>query len=701
MALTVLVWLHEKRDQEHALTAQFEREVERIRGAILDRFRAYESILRSTSRIVIGSERVTAAEWRRFYENLDINSPFPGTHGLALSEYVPSAELAAFEALERSETGDFKVFPKSRRDDHFVVRLAEPRERVAKAIGFDIGSDPIRREAAERARDTGLLAMSGDVSAVTVEREKHAILLCMPIYRSGITPATVIGRRADLAGWVNVGYHSGPLIEQILERVMPSVHVDVFDGPVATPEHIIYDPDGSIDPAGNSAPALLQRVTHLDIGGRTWTLRVALPAGSDLIDQGLGHQSILFAGLILGIALWYAAHLLVSGRQAAIVLAERMTQALRKSEAKYRRISELTAEGIFQTTIDGRFISANPALSRMLGYDSPEELVTSVTDIGRQLYVDPQDRERQKKDLAKHGRERGREGRWYRKDGRVMWYSENIRLVRDDNGNALYFEGTVEDITERKQAEEDLYRAKEQAEFANRAKTEFLANMSHELRTPLNSIIGFSDMIRRQFLGPIDNARYRDYADDINDSGHHLLALIGDILDVSKIEAGAMEVSEENMSVGAVVESCIRMVRDRAEQGRVTLSVEVPDDLPVLRADSRQVKQIIINLLSNAIKFTPADGRVAISADVEDSRGVVLRVSDTGVGIPAEKMTRVLEPFGQAGDILTRDHEGTGLGLSLAKSLTELHGGTLILESELEHGTTVTVRFPPGRSIGG
>ncbi len=699
LAITVLAWQDQKRDDEHVLTVRFEREVERIRGAVLGRFRAYESILRSSRGFVIGSERVTADEWRRFYEILDIDSYFPEIHDLTLTVYVTAAELAAFEAAERSEVPGFEVFPKGRRDHYLVVRLAEPRELMATNVGFDMGIDPVRREAAERARDTGRLAMSADVPTVAIEGQKSAILLFLPIYRSEGTPATVAERRAALVGWVNVGFHSAPLIDRILAEVMPAVQVDVFDAAEATPEHLIYDPDGAVDRAGNEVPASLERLTRLHIGGRTWTLHITVPAESDLIDRGLGHYGILISGLILSFFLWYVAHLLVSGRQRAIGLAGEMTAALHESEGKYRRIFEHADDGIFQTTLDGRFISANPAMARMLGYDSPKDLMASVTDIGRQLYVDPEGRERLKADLLEHGYVRGGEDRWRRKDGRVFWYAENTRLVRNADGEILYLEGMVRDISERKRAEEALNRAKEEAELANRAKTDFLANMSHELRTPLNSVIGFSDMLKSECFGPLGDPRYREYAEDINESGCHLLAVISDILDVSKIEAGVMEVSEENVLVGAAVESCVRMVNERAEKGRVALSVKVSDDLPVLRADSRQVKQILLNLLSNAIKFTPAGGGIAISAGVGDSREVVLRVSDSGIGIAAGKIPRVLEPFGQAGDILTRNHEGTGLGLSLAKSLIELHGGTLTLESELERGTTVTVRFPPERSI--
>ncbi len=261
------------------------------------------------------------------------------------------------------------------------------------------------------------------------------------------------------------------------------------------------------------------------------------------------------------------------------------------------------------------------------------------------------------------------------------------------------FVTTYSDITDLKKVETELMRAKEAAETANRAKTEFLANMSHELRTPLNAVIGFSEMMDNEIYGPLGDPRYGEYANSINESGLHLLSLIDDILDLSKIEVGKMAFNEETVEIPALVESCQLLVGDAAQANGVMLHSTIWGPLPLVRGDGRKIKQVLLNLLQNAIKFTPAGGEVKTAATIDTNGDMLITVSDTGIGMRSEDIPRALERFGQIEGSLSRRYNGAGLGLPLAKSLAELHGGTLTITSTPGKGTKVTMILPSDRLL--
>ncbi len=254
---------------------------------------------------------------------------------------------------------------------------------------------------------------------------------------------------------------------------------------------------------------------------------------------------------------------------------------------------------------------------------------------------------------------------------------------------------TFTDVTELRVAEQHAIAAKNAAEAASRAKSDFLANMSHELRTPLNAIIGYSEAITARLFGPIA-ARYAEYAGDINTSGQHLLQIIGDLLDLAKIEAGRMEIFEERLDLRTVAEDALHMMRERAQRAGLALTLECRGDFTLV-GDRRAIRQILLNLVSNAIKFTDAGG--AVSATIADAPagGLALVVADTGIGMAAHEIPKALEPFGQISGPMSRRHQGTGLGLPLVRSFAELHEATMAIESAPGTGTRVSIVFPPSR----
>ena len=412
-----------------------------------------------------------------------------------------------------------------------------------------------------------------------------------------------------------------------------------------------------------------------------------------------------------------------------ITESKRVDQALRVSEQRFRAVVNNSPAKIHVKDAQGRYVLINTLAEKLFG-------VTDLEARGRTTHdIFPKDKADSFTDhdqaVIDTGRTIEEEEDWLLED-RVHTYLTVKFPILDSAGGIAGIGAIGTDITERKHAEEriqeseralqarvaeleaaqrrledqeanlislagDLKIARDEAEAANRAKSEFLATMSHELRTPLNAIIGFSEIIGTEVLGPVGNTKYRDYAEDIHNSGQHLLDLINDILDLSKVESGMDELHEEEIEIPEVAHSVLRLVQQRAQKHGVNLELELPGTPLHLRADRRKLKQILVNLLANAIKFTEAGGKVVLTVRCQAGQGYEFQVSDTGIGIAPEDIPKALSQFGQVDSTLGRQHEGTGLGLPLTKALVELHGGSLDLQSQPNVGTTVTVHFPAER----
>ncbi len=278
------------------------------------------------------------------------------------------------------------------------------------------------------------------------------------------------------------------------------------------------------------------------------------------------------------------------------------------------------------------------------------------------------------------------------KNGDHYWVMSTIVPFKDDKGKPFQYISIRTDITERKNAEIEIV-------AANRAKSDLMANMSHELRTPLNAIIGFADTMKSEVFGPINNNKYLEYLDDIRNSGEHLLMLINDILDVSSIEAGALILNEKNVDLSDAIDRSVRLIGPRAQAGRVLVTSSTDIEIPMLYADERRIKQVLLNLLSNAVKFTPEGGEVSVNAQLKDDGSIAVSIADTGMGMDEKEITVAMSKFGQVDSGLDRKHEGTGLGLPMTKGLIELHGGNLEIKSRKGDGTSVTATFPKQRVI--
>lgn len=370
-----------------------------------------------------------------------------------------------------------------------------------------------------------------------------------------------------------------------------------------------------------------------------------------------------------------------------------------RAEDEYRNIFEHATEGIYRSTLDGRQLRANPALVALNGYDNETEMLAAVHDISAEWYVEPGRRDEFIALMERDGRVTDFVSEVYRHRNRErIWISENAFVVRDAHGETIYYQGTVRDITNQLRVQRELVAAKDEAERANQAKSQFLAKMSHELRTPLNAIIGFSEIFKTQIFGPLGSDRYLGYADDILSSGRHLLDLINDLLDLAKVEAGAVVLQEVPTTLADIVAEVVELMQPISTKAGIGITVRDLEALPVIQVDTRLVKQMLVNLISNGLKFNQAGGSVTIQGIREPDRiGII--VHDDGIGIAAKDLETVLRPFGQIANQMVAEEKGTGLGLPIVNSLIELHGGSLEIVSQEGKGTSVSLWLPAERIV--
>lgn len=369
--------------------------------------------------------------------------------------------------------------------------------------------------------------------------------------------------------------------------------------------------------------------------------------------------------------------------------------SLREAEERYRNIFENAVEGIFQSTPDGYFINVNPALVRILGYDSDLDLMTTLVDISRQFYVDPNRRTEFMTILREQGSLSDFESQVHRKDGSIIWIRERVHAVFDESGKIVCFEGTMEDITERQQIQQELVQAKDEAEQANKIKSQFLASMSHELRTPLNAVIGYSEMLQEE----AEELGQRELVPDllkIHTAGRYLLALINDILDLSKIEAGKMELFTETFRLPGLIQDVMTTILPLVKKNNNEIRCLPAENLGKMTSDMTRVRQVLFNILSNACKFTE-NGIITLEVwrqPIGDKDWITFRVSDTGIGMTPEQLGKLFQAFVQADASTTRRYGGTGLGLHITKRLCQMMGGDITVASEYQKGTSFTFQLP-------
>ncbi|HZI19461.1 MAG TPA: CHASE domain-containing protein [Pyrinomonadaceae bacterium] len=707
LALTAAVAYYVRAAARAQNRLRFENAVQRTEDDIRARLGAYLAMLRAGTGMFASHPEVSTEEFEVFVRRLDLGREYPGIQGVGFARRARSGEVESVVAGARARgLADYRVWPEGARADFFPILFLEPRdERNRAALGYDMYSEPVRREAMRRAADTGQPAASGRVELVQEidpSNVQAGFLIYVPVYRGAVEPETVEARWESLAGFVYSPFRADDLLVGIFGyEPNPIVDFAVYDGEAQSPAGLLHRSDRARGGASakNFEPTFAE-TRAFRVAGRTWTIHYFTRPD---FDPGPSHRLVPFiaaGGAFLSLLFFFGSRAQARARAEA----ERAAAALLDSETRFRTVVEQSPVSIQIFAPDGRTIRVNRAWEELWGVS--REVLGDYN-----VLEDPQLEEKGAAPYIRRGfagevaavppilydPEQTIPGLSRNEDPR-RWVGAVIYPVRDTEGRVREVVLMHEDITERKEAEQERERLllreqqlRTEAETANRLKDEFLATLSHELRTPLTSVLGWAKLLRSEQLDQKTTARA---VEAIVRNAEAQTRLVNDLLDVSRIVTGKLRLQVSPVGLASVVEAAAEGVRPAAQARGVRLSVSLDPRADEVAGDADRLQQVVWNLLSNAVKFTPGGGQVEVTLARSDGHAEI-RVSDTGQGIAREFLPHVFDRFRQADQQITREHGGLGLGLSIARHLVELHGGTIRAESEGPgRGSTFVVNLP-------
>jgi PAS domain S-box-containing protein len=634
-----------------------------------------------------------------------------GLQSVSWAPRVLDGERDAFEAAARREgLPEFRVLDlvsverlrdAARRPEYYVLRYSAPE--VNAFMGLDLLSEPERAAAIREAIAKGSATAT---APVPFRSGGSGIILYVPVFKSPAmgqalhrgdsTPLGVLAFRLAISATIDS-------IVKALEPVPQGLDMYVLDDAAPAAQRVMYARRTGEAAAGamtrDEAEVLVEPYfgSSFAFAGRDWTL-IVRPSPA-LLAAGTARAGWSELGSGITATALLTIYLVTSRRRAERMsrLASELQQevAERRNAQEQLRLTQIamdrSSEAICLVDPAGHFVHANDAACVLLGYSRAELLALTVAAL------DPGSGGAARWSHLRETGSQSIETHYQTKSGRII--PIDLSVSKFEFNDRAYHLMVARDATLKRQVDNDLRHAKEEAEKANRAKSEFLANMSHELRTPLNAIIGFSEMLKSQIFGPVGGERYRGYVDDILRSGRHLLKIINDILDMSKVEAGKMALHEETVDLASVILACIRLLTTRANDQQIELIFDGETDLPPVWGDALRIKQALLNVMTNAVKFSCRSGRVTVSGSVNSTGELQVIVQDTGIGMTEEGLRLALEPFTQVDNALTRRFEGTGLGLPLTNELIKLHDGRVEIDSRIGAGTTVRLILPAHRVL--
>jgi PAS domain S-box-containing protein len=720
---TAVIWITARSHFHQQARQRFDHQAERVTESVIRRISDCEMVLRGTEGLFSVNASVTRQQWRDYLERLKVDAWLNGAVGVGFVAVVPAEKKEEFLRNTRADGApDYQIRPSGERPDYFPIQYIEPAFRNLPRLGFDIGSEPIRRAAAERARDTGLSAITGKVILPQDPSTEAAVVLLQPMYRHGVRPVTMEDRRAAFQGWSQIPIRMNELMKGILDDGLAEIDFHIYDGQEENNAALLFDNDEHLDTTKPVEKPPFSRQTTLTIAGRVWTLRFTskprfIQAGEVAAPVGILVSGVLASLLLAGVA-WSSG----STRARAHDLAERMTAELRQSTVETERALEELSQQKF--ALDQHAIVAVTDTAGRITYVNDK--FCWISKYGRDEMLGQDHRmlnsgHHPKEFFKEMYRTIGRGNVWHgqicnkAKDGSIYWVDTTIVPMKDANGKPVAYVAIRMDITRQKESEarihalnadlvqraDALVRANEQLQEMDRLKSAFLANMSHEIRTPMNGIIGMTGLL----LGTPLNGKQEHYARTVQSSADALLAIINDILDFSKMEAGKLVFETIDFQLREAVEGVAESLAEQASRKSLELACHIHASVPdALVGDSGRLRQALSNLVNNGIKFTHAGSvaiRVALESETDSHAILRFRIEDTGIGIDPAAHHRLFEPFSQADVSTTRKYGGSGLGLVISKELIGRMGGEIGVESAAGKGTTFwfTARFqkqPPG-----
>jgi PAS domain S-box-containing protein len=674
---------------------------EQTRDTIEDRLQRYIALLRAGAGLFAAAGDVSRPQFRSYVERLELQERYPGIQGIGFSLRVQAGELgAAMTQIRQGGAPDFRIWPEHARAEYHTIVYLEPLDRRNRAaIGYDMFSEPVRRAAMERARDTGGAAASGKLTLVQEidERKQPGFLIYLPVFADGRPARTVEERRAALRGFVFSPFRAGDLLAGIFPiDGDPLVDFEVFDGLATGPEQLLHRSGGT--------PGDSLRVARsvIEVAGRPWTVLFTPRPRFDTASTRDQVPLVALAGLAISLVLFGLARSQADARAAAERGAADLRQseeALRESESRLRRIVDSNVVGILIADFAGRIVEANDAFLALVGHTRAdlESGAINWTEMTPPEYRELD--EGAMTEMRRAGRHAPFEKEYVRKDGsRVSVLVGAAHLGGPDDLVAAI----ILDLTERKRAERERERlleraetARHEAEAASRLKDEFLATVSHELRTPLTAMLGWARLLR---TGSLDAAATARAIEVIDRNAQVQVRLVNDLLEVSGIVTGKLRLDVRQVDVATVIEGAMDSVRPGAAARGLRLEARLASSVPPLLGDRERLQQVVWNLLSNAIKFTDTGGQILVTL-AKAAAEVTITVRDTGQGITREFLPYVFDRFRQSDSSITRVHGGLGLGLALVRHIVELHGGRVSAYSAGPgKGATFTVTLPAADS---